>query len=83
MAAPVSGMQLFEQIDIFRAALVAALALIVFFAKRTLSIFDKNQSVLFEKHEKLENKHDDLRSEFNQLKGEHIATHFDRRHKEP
>lgn len=64
-------------------ALTTALGCIGWFVSRTVASFEKTVGVLFKKYEGLADAHDDLRSEFDTLKGEHIATHGGRRDYDP
>lgn len=61
--------------QIFQSIISVGFGLICFFALRTLKQIDKNQSILFKKHDELEESHNTLYREFSILKGEHTATH--------
>lgn len=52
-----------------------ALGVIGWFINRTVRQFEKTVNVLFTKHDKLEEDHNELRSEFDQLKGAHVVNH--------
>ena len=70
MAAPVTNVEInIGQIIIGVIGLLVSL--VSFFGMRTLKGVDRNQNLLFDKHEHLEEKHSALRSEFDELKGEH------------
>ena len=58
----------FTGVNLVQAANLALIALVGFFAQRTLSKIDKNQTLLFEKHDKLS-------KDFYTLRGEHNSNH--------
>jgi hypothetical protein len=65
----------FEHVDLMQVSIVSLLLVITWFLVRTLHSIEKSINILFKKYEAIESKHDDLRGEFYQLKGEHTAQH--------
>lgn len=63
----------FEHVDLMQVLIGVLFCIVTFFFVRTLKGLDRNQDLLFSKHNKLEEKHNILATVVAELKGEHKA----------
>ena len=72
---PPSDPTWFEHVDLMQVIMGGMFMALGWFMIRTLHSIEKTLCVLFKKYEEIDKKHDCLRGEFNQMRGEHIARH--------
>jgi predicted mannosyl-3-phosphoglycerate phosphatase (HAD superfamily) len=73
MPTPANTPSWFEHVDLMQVILVAAMGVIIFMFKRWLDRSDEDRKVQTKINEDLYTKHSTLRSDFDELKGEHKA----------